>query len=106
MVIEMLLNNDVKKKLCSNDFTLSKGNKCNYVHYWFFLKVKLYNGKLIECRNPSLGFATKVTTCEGASQEWSLGVTFHALGSVGVWENVREWTSILPSELPLWELES
>jgi hypothetical protein len=24
----------------------------------------------------------------------------------GVWENVREWTSTLPSELPLWELES
>jgi hypothetical protein len=28
----MLLNSD--KKICSNDFTLSKGNKCNYVHYW------------------------------------------------------------------------
>jgi hypothetical protein len=25
---------------------------------------------------------------------------------LGVWENVREWTSTLPSELPLWELES
>jgi hypothetical protein len=23
-----------------------------------------------------------------------------------VWENVKEWTSTLPSELPLWELES
>jgi hypothetical protein len=32
MVIEMLLN---------NDFKLSKGNKCNYVHYWNFLKNKL-----------------------------------------------------------------
>jgi hypothetical protein len=29
MVIEMLLNNDIKKK----DFKLSKGNKFNYVHY-------------------------------------------------------------------------
>jgi len=34
MVIEMLLNNDIQKIICSNDFTLSKGNKCNYVHYW------------------------------------------------------------------------
>ncbi len=24
----------------------------------------------------------------------------------GMWENVREWTPTLPSELPLWELES
>jgi hypothetical protein len=24
----------------------------------------------------------------------------------GVWESVREWTSTLPNELPLWELES
>jgi hypothetical protein len=24
----------------------------------------------------------------------------------GVWESVREWTLTLPSELPLWELES
>ncbi len=33
MVIEMLLNNDIQKKICSNDFTLSKGNKFNYVNY-------------------------------------------------------------------------
>ncbi len=25
---------------------------------------------------------------------------------LGVWESVREWTSTLPNELPLWELES
>jgi len=33
MVIEMLLNNDIQLFFCSNDFELSKGNKCNYVHY-------------------------------------------------------------------------
>ncbi len=33
MVIEMLLHNDIHQKNCSNDFTLSKGNKYNYVHY-------------------------------------------------------------------------
>ncbi len=32
MVIEMLLNSDIQKKY-SNDFTLSKGHKCNHVHY-------------------------------------------------------------------------
>jgi hypothetical protein len=41
MVIEMLLNNDIQLFFCSNDFKLSKGNKCNYVHYWIFLKNKL-----------------------------------------------------------------
>jgi hypothetical protein len=33
MVIEMLLNNNIQFFFCSNDFKLSKGNKCNYVHY-------------------------------------------------------------------------
>jgi hypothetical protein len=28
MVIEMLLNDNIQKKICSNDFKLSKGNKC------------------------------------------------------------------------------
>ncbi len=39
MVIEMLLNSDIQKTICSNDFTLPKGHKCNYVNY--FLKNKL-----------------------------------------------------------------
>jgi hypothetical protein len=29
----MLLNDDIQRFFGSNDFTLSKGNKCNYVHY-------------------------------------------------------------------------
>jgi len=29
----MLLNNDIRILFFSNDFTLSKVNKCNYVHY-------------------------------------------------------------------------
>jgi hypothetical protein len=33
MVIEMLLNNDIQFFFGSNDFKLSKENKCNYVHY-------------------------------------------------------------------------
>jgi hypothetical protein len=41
MVIEMLLNIDIQKKNCSNDFTLSKGNKFNYVHHWKNLQIKL-----------------------------------------------------------------
>ncbi len=38
MVIKMLLNNDIQLFFCSNDFKLSKGNKCNYVHYRIFKK--------------------------------------------------------------------
>jgi len=38
MVIEMLLNNDIQFFYYSNDFKLSKGNKCNYVHFWIFFK--------------------------------------------------------------------
>jgi hypothetical protein len=58
------------------------------------------------CHNPSLGLTTKAKACKGMGQEWSRRVTFHDLESVGMWENVKEWTFALPSELPLWELES
>ncbi len=51
----------------------------------------------------SFGLLTKARVCEGVGQVWRLGVTFHA---PGMWESVREWTPTLPSELPLWELES
>jgi hypothetical protein len=40
MVIEMLLNDDIQLFFGSNDFKLSKGNKCNYVHYWFLFFLK------------------------------------------------------------------
>ncbi len=41
------------------------------------------------CRNPSLGLITKVRACKGASQEGSLGVTFHVFGSVGECEGMN-----------------
>jgi hypothetical protein len=41
MVIEILLNNDIQIFFGSNDFKISKGNKCNCVHYWDFKKSKL-----------------------------------------------------------------
>jgi hypothetical protein len=37
----MLLNNDIQFFIYLNDFTLSKGNKCNYVHYFKKFKVNL-----------------------------------------------------------------
>jgi len=46
---------------------------------------------------------TKAKACKGPGQEWSLGVTFCALGSV---RECEEMNPTLPSELPLWELES
>jgi hypothetical protein len=42
MVIEMLLNDDIQLFFCSNDFKLSKGNKCNYLHYWILKKKFIY----------------------------------------------------------------
>jgi hypothetical protein len=57
----------------------------------------------VQCRNLSLGLATKAKACKGAGQEWIPGVTFHALGNVGEYEGMKP---PLPSELPLWELES
>jgi hypothetical protein len=55
------------------------------------------------CHSPSLGFATKARACKGAGQKWAR--ESHLMLS-GVQENVREWTPTLPSELPLWKLES
>jgi hypothetical protein len=55
------------------------------------------------CYNPSFGLAIKAKGCKVAGQEGDLGVTSHAPRSV---KSVREWTFTLPSELPLWELES
>jgi len=62
----------------------------------------LQRGHVI-CRNPSLRFTTKARTCEGAGQEWSLGITFHVLESVRMCEGMNP---TLASELPLWKLES
>jgi hypothetical protein len=44
------------------------------------------------CRNSSLGLATKVKACKGASQEGSSGVTCHARGSVGECEGMNPHT--------------
>jgi hypothetical protein len=57
----------------------------------------------VMCCNPSLGLTTKAKACKGAGQEWARESHFMFLG---VQESVREWTSTLPNELPLWELES
>jgi len=56
-----------------------------------------------QCRNPNLGLVTKARACKGASQECSLGVTFHDGKSVRECEGMNP---TFPNELPLWELES
>jgi hypothetical protein len=53
--------------------------------FFFFLQV-------FDCRNPNLGFTTKVKACKSTGRK----------GSLRVWK----WTLTLPSELPFWELES
>jgi hypothetical protein len=66
---------------------------------------KLKGNEFIERIYPnlSLGLATKARACKGAGQEGSLGITFHAPGSVGECEGTKLHT---PNELPFWELES
>jgi hypothetical protein len=39
--------------------------------------------------DPNLGFVTKVRAYKGAGGEWSLGITFHALRSVGECEGMN-----------------
>jgi len=55
--------------------------------------------------NPSLGLTTKARACEGVGQEWSLGVTFHALGSVGECEGMNphtpKWAPTLGIKVPM-----
>ncbi len=41
------------------------------------------------CCNPSPGFVTKARACKGASQEGNLGITSHALESVGECEGMN-----------------
>jgi hypothetical protein len=41
------------------------------------------------CCNLSLGLMTKAMVCKGIAQKRSLGVTFHALRRLRVWESVR-----------------
>ncbi len=55
------------------------------------------------CRNLSLGLVTKARACKSVSQEGSPRVTSHVPGSVGECEGVNPH---IPSELPLWELNS
>jgi len=44
---------------------------------------------------------------QGLARVWAKSEAWESYFMLlGVWESVREWTSTLPNELPLWELES
>jgi len=47
---------------------------------------------MFDCRNPSLGLATKVRACKGVGHEGSLGVASHVFGSVGECEGMNSHT--------------
>jgi hypothetical protein len=56
----------------------------NYLMVHFIMCIKtIINKKMAKlfCCNPNLGLATKARACKVASQEGSLGVTFHAFGN-------------------------
>jgi hypothetical protein len=54
------------------------------------------------CRNPSLGLATKARACKVAGQEGSLRVTPHAPGSVRKCEGMNLHTPKRASTLGVW----
>jgi hypothetical protein len=60
---------------------------------------------MTHCRNPSLGLATKATTCKGASQKWSPWVTFHILESLAKFEgmnpHIHKWAPTLGVVIPM-----
>jgi len=57
------------------------------------------------CCNPSLGFATKARAYKGVGQEGNMGVTSHALKSVGECEGMNvhtlKWAPILGVGVPM-----
>ncbi len=87
---------------------MRKNVKNKIEFHYLFIEIKLSTTRHkqhceMHYHNPSLGFATKARVCEGASQEWSPGVTFML---PRMWESVREWTPTFPNEFPFWKLES
>jgi hypothetical protein len=59
------------------------------------MRRKFFVATLTLSLRPRLGFAKVQAKSEAWGSHFMLP---------GVWENVREWTSTIPSELPLWEL--
>jgi hypothetical protein len=57
------------------------------IHLYVLIGCVLH--KEIICHNPSLKLVTKARACEDVGQEWSLGITFHAPGSVGECEGMK-----------------
>ncbi len=67
------------------------------VHLWLFPCVVISVWLILRvivglCHNLSLGLMTKVRAYKGAGQEWSPGVTFHVIGSVGECEGMNPYT--------------
>jgi hypothetical protein len=79
---------------------ISPKMKCqaNYFHLHLELLLINFNDNPF-CHNPSFGFTTKTRAYKGASQKWSLKVTFHAPRSVGECEgmnlHIPKWVTIL-----------
>jgi hypothetical protein len=79
-----------------------------FLHYKIFLMIRpLPYGKAIrhyDCRNPSLGLATKARGLQGCGRRGRPGSHLTCSQECEKCEGMNPHT--LPSELPLWELES
>ncbi len=74
-----------------------------YLEIFFYIFFNYGNQKFVQichfqCRNPSLGLATKARACKGVGQVRRPGVTFHVPGNVGECEGMNP---TLPNEPPL-----
>ncbi len=70
--------------------------------------VELWSAKSLElksCCNPSFGFAIKGKACKNASQDWNLGVTFHAPRNLGKCDgmnlHIPKWAPALGIKVPM-----
>jgi hypothetical protein len=109
------IKTDGYQKMCDiNKNVIKMGMIIKWVYYiwekvviffksklWYVLWILFTLGSFVHhfCRDPSLGFATKVKAYEGAGQEWSPRVTFHAPGSAH-W--IEEFIILLKSS---WNLD-
>jgi hypothetical protein len=80
-----------------NDKTGIHWNKSKLYTIWqthpiLYSKILSYSIHRSCCRNPNLRLATKGRACEGAGQEGSSRITFHALGSVSECEGMNPHT--------------
>jgi hypothetical protein len=92
--------------LIINKPTFSRNIFCYIWSFWKgYLVAKNWQLHYYMFHNPSLGLVIKARACKVASQEGSMGVTFHAFGNVGECEgrnpHILKWAPTLGVGVPM-----